>query len=366
MPSLVVVSNFDDTMTIPHRMATNKPEKRQQLIHNFLQQQGYKMVSAKNCNTVHDALQACHDAKYLHFLKNIWASWMAQDVQDLDYSYEDGIIPYHFPREKNDSMFANLPLWKQMGKKNYFFTKFTGAYANDMSTPIFANTYKLALESAQNSVLGAQLVLDGGCNVAYCLNTLPGHHAARAGYGGYCFLNNPALCAYELRKSLQKIAILDVDYHHGDGTQHAFYQDPHVYTVSIHADPKWDYPSYCGHVEESTASNVNLIFGKKATWQEYSPLLQQAMQQIVQFGAEAIVLSFGADTVDGDPDPSKLYGCSLSVDSYYEMGKMIGSANIKVVVTQEGGYYLDKVPHIVHNLLQGLYDGFAASEQEQQ
>lgn len=105
-----------------------------------------------------------------------------------------------------------------------------------------------------------------------------------------------------------------------------------------------------------------MIFEKKATWEQYKPLLVDAMQKIVAFGAEAIVLSFGADTVDGDPDPSKLYGCCLSVDSYYEMGKTIGCANIKVVITQEGGYYLDKVPHIVHNLLQGLYDGFASAQ----
>jgi len=130
-------------------------------------------------------------------------------------------------------------------------------------------------------------------------------------------------------------------------------------TVSIHADPTYDYPSYFGYDTENTETNYNFLFPKQCTWAEYKPLLQQALNAIVAFKPQVLVVAFGADTVDEDPDPSHIYGASLSVPSYREMGEMIGKLSPcdKIIVTQEGGYDLTKVPLIIDNLLTGIESG---------
>lgn len=206
-------------------------------------------------------------------------------------------------------------------------------------------------------------------------------------YGGYCFLNHAAISAMRMLKTVERVAILDgkqcnivscvtvffcivflnttVDYHYGDGTAEVFAHNDRVLTVSIHADPIFDYPSYGGWENENTTTNLNYVFPCKATWKEYKPILKMALQKIEQFKPHVLLVAFGADTVEGDPDPSHHYGCALSVASYFDMGVKVGAVCPKILVTQEGGYDLPKVPCIVEKFLLGLQAAHGSNFKQQ-
>ena len=126
--------------------------------------------------------------------------------------------------------------------------------------------------------------------------------------------------------------------------------------MSIHADPRFEYPSYCGFEEENTEVIHNFIFEKKATWKQYRKQFDEALNIIRSFNPDVIVIPFGADTLNNDPDASNLYGCALEVNDYLEMGKMIGELGKKVIITQEGGYDLARVPQVILNLLSSCLD----------
>lgn len=400
------------------RHGTNKPELRQKLIHDHLLERGYRFHVPWMGMTENDLVDlGVHDSDYLCFLRNAYTSYV--ETPDSDYERPDGIIPYHFSR--HDGAFdvgrQQLPYWKQMGY-----------YGDDVLTPINGDTYKIAMQSANNCYVAGQLIdgddagadvgadADAGVDIIYCLNTYPGHHATHRGYSGYCYLNNAYVCAGKLVKDGHRVAVLDVDYHAGThdvpvtgfrknartnvetlfrvfglgmlvlsmliwgmssvylvlfgmfplvtllGAERIYPIFRRVFpgrimTISIHADPRADYPTFSGFEEENTAENKNIIFPPKATWAEYSVCLARALDQIRRFDPDVVVVPFGGDTYKEDGDASKLYGCALELDDYVKMGRMIGGLGKKVVVTQEGGYCMEKMPQIVDNLLTGLSSG---------
>jgi acetoin utilization deacetylase AcuC-like enzyme len=175
-------------------------------------------------------------------------------------------------------------------------------------------------------------------------------------YGGYCFLNNAAVAAQYLRDNgKDRVAILDVDYHHGNGTQAIFYDRSDVLVINIHSDPVNEYPYFMGHADENgegagVGFNVNLPLPKSTDWQTYAPALKDAINRINGFAADALVLSFGADTYKEDP----LGYFKLEKSDFSKIGHMISALNLPTVTILEGGYAIDDLGENVVTLLNGL------------
>ncbi len=201
----------------------------------------------------------------------------------------------------------------------------------------------------------AQHVADGA-RVAFALTRPPGHHAGADFFGGYCFLNNAAVAAQHLRNSgLQRIAVLDVDYHHGNGTQAIFYDRPDVLFASIHGDPHTEYPFYLGYSDEVGAGaghgfNLNLPLPRGTDFGQWRAALAIALHGIAKFGAEALVVSLGLDTFEGDP----ISGFKLRSDDYLRVGEDIARAGLPTVFVFEGGYAVAELGVNAVNVLEGF------------
>ncbi len=229
-----------------------------------------------------------------------------------------------------------------------------GHYCTDSTTPILAHTWEAAYWAAQLALSAASHVQQHG-GTAYALCRPPGHHAYADMYGGYCFLNNAAIAAHWLTQSGAAVAIIDVDYHHGNGTQAIFYDRSDVFFCSIHADPDEEYPYYCGFAHEKGAGagyghtlNLPLPLGTADT--AYLATLEQALTQTVQFDPDFIIVSLGVDTAVGDP----IGRFQLTEAAFGKMGEQFKQLNKPILVLQEGGYRLDTLGQNVLAFLQGL------------
>lgn len=283
-----------------------------------------------------DAIHAVHDPRYVAFLETAHRDWVAA-------GREGDAIGYAFPVSRRrpldlDRIDARL-----------------GAYAMDASSPIAAGTWDSVYWSAQTA-LSALDALAAGERSAFALCRPPGHHAGADYLGGYCFLNNAAIAAREAgRLGLGPVAVLDVDYHHGNGTQDIFYEDAVVFFASIHADPKTDYPFFWGHADETgegagAGSTLNLPLPRGTDWAAYEPVLGNALDAITRWGAKLLVVSFGADTFVNDPISS----FRLEQGDYRTMAQRIAAAGLPVLVVMEGGYAVDDLGGNVAAFLSGF------------
>ena len=228
-----------------------------------------------------------------------------------------------------------------------------GYYCFDPQTPFMERTWEAALSSARCALSAADLLLEGEDSV-YALCRPPGHHAGRDYYGGYCYLNNAALAA---KKLLQRgrPAILDIDYHHGNGTQDIFYSSAEVMYVSLHADPNFAFPCFSGYRNErgegaGRGYNANFPLPLDTDEAGYHTALDMALDEIRRFAADFLVISLGVDTVREDP----LGGLKLSKESFRAIGEKIGKLGTPVLVVQEGGYNLSLAGRCVANFLEGI------------
>jgi acetoin utilization deacetylase AcuC-like enzyme len=350
----LIISNWDESILNDIdqygivRSGTNKPELRQKNINDLLKKY-YTIIKPEMKLTNDDIINMhVHSKEYISFLKGCYKSW--HDMEDDQY-YDienGGILPLNFSNKKNNTEFyetviSKLPIFKQMG---YF--------GEDKMTPIYKNTYDNALSSANNGFVATEYLKS--YDVVYCSNLMPGHHASYNTYAGYCFLNNASICANKLQILGYKVAILDIDYHAGNGTQQIYENSTNVLTVSIHADPTYDYPSFIGFENETGPNNLNhnIIFPKKAKLCEYKKCLEKALGIISDFSCDVIVLAFGGDTYVEDSDASVNYGCSLEIVDYFAIGQKIKELGKKIIVTSEGGYDMDEMPNITLSLLRGL------------
>jgi acetoin utilization deacetylase AcuC-like enzyme len=227
-----------------------------------------------------------------------------------------------------------------------------GYWCFDTGTPIVPGTYEAARGAVDVALSTADLVLAGE-PVVYGLCRPPGHHAGHAVFGGFCYFNNAAIAAEHLaRRTGQRVAVLDVDYHHGNGTQQIFYHRPDVLYVSLHGDPLRAYPYFVGHADETGAGagqgatlNVPLPLG--TTNAQYLAALDEALEALVAFRPATTVVSLGIDTYGQDP----LGDFSLTTPVYHEAGRRVAAAAERLVILQEGGYYL---PHLGENVRQWL------------
>jgi acetoin utilization deacetylase AcuC-like enzyme len=232
-----------------------------------------------------------------------------------------------------------------------------GAYCFDTATPIVAGTAAAARAAVDVALTAARRVVDGE-PLAYGLCRPPGHHAARRMLGGYCFYNNAAIVAEWLRREagFARVAILDVDYHHGNGTQQLFWERGDVLYVSLHADPARAYPYYSGYANERGAgagdgTTLNLPLPAHAGFEPYAEALERGMDAIGAFAPDApLVVSLGFDTFERDP----IGDLALRTADYGVIGARVASTGLSVVALQEGGYAIDAIGANAVSFLRGL------------
>lgn len=232
-------------------------------------------------------------------------------------------------------------------------TLYPSYYIIDTYTPILGGTYPASKAAVDVALTGAQLIASGEKTV-YSLCRPPGHHAEHAKLGGYCYFNNAAIAANYLSKK-GKVAILDIDFHHGNGTQDIFYERDDVLYVSIHADPKVKFPYSTGFSEEvgvgkGKGYNKNYPLPLGITDEQYGAILKKALGDISAFTPDYLVISLGFDTYEKDP----ISGFLLTIPFYQEIGKAIQGVGVPTLVVQEGGYAIDALGSMADSFLQGL------------
>lgn len=280
-------------------------------------------------------IAAVHGAGYLAFLQSAWADWRAA-------GRGGEALPYAFPVTGR----RDLPLERIEAR--------LGRYAYDLSTPIGPHAWDASYWGAQAALSALDTVLAGE-RTAFALCRPPGHHAGADYLGGYCYLNNAALAAQAALAAGRRPAILDVDYHHGNGTQDIFLHRGDVPTVSIHADPATDYPYYWGHADErgigeGKGANLNLPLPGGTAWPAYDAALGTALDLLAAHAPDLLVLSFGADTYEGDP----ISGFRIRTDDYARMAARIAQLGLPTVIVMEGGYAVDALGANVASFLSGF------------
>jgi acetoin utilization deacetylase AcuC-like enzyme len=280
-------------------------------------------------------IRAVHDEAYLAFLWSAHRDWRAAG------------------REGDASGYA----WPVVGRRPLDLERIDarlGLYSFDASTPIAAGTWEGAYWSAQTALSGLDAVLAGD-RAAFALCRPPGHHAGADYLGGYCYLNNAAIAAEAAVSAGKRVAILDIDYHHGNGTQDIFYARSDVLFVSIHADPVMDYPYFWGHADETgegagEGATLNLSLPRSTDLAAYVPALETALARVAQHAPDLLILSYGADTYAGDP----ISHFRLETADYAVIAGRIAALGLPALVVMEGGYAVDALGANVASFLEGL------------
>lgn len=209
----------------------------------------------------------------------------------------------------------------------------------DTGTPILHNTFEIA-KRAVDVTLTAASIVELNANSVYALVRPPGHHATQNLCGGYCYFNNAAIAAsYLIKKGTERIVILDLDFHHGNGTQQIFYNTDFVYYISIHGDPKIFYPWISGKESEvgegaGEGFNLNLPLPPRADWEKYSEALSYAIREIRDYYPDVLIVSLGFDTHKEDP----VGKFNLEDEDYARIAKQISKLKLPTLIVQEGGY----------------------------
>lgn len=293
--------------------------------------------------TLAAALARIHAPRYLQFIEHAWDEWRALDPANADRDALPSVWPA--PGMRRDVLPAN-------------FAARLGLFSFDAGTPLTAGSWAAARTGAACALDAARAVSGGTASAAFALSRPPGHHAGADCFGGYCFLNNAALAAQTLRDGgAQRVAVLDVDYHHGNGTQSIFYLRDDVLTVSIHGDPLTEYPFFLGHADERGSGpgdgfNLNLPLPRGAGFVRWREALRAGLDAVRAFGADALVVALGVDTFEGDP----ISGFLLRSADYLQVGRDIAGVKLPTVFTFEGGYAVAEVGVNTVNVL----DGFSA------
>jgi acetoin utilization deacetylase AcuC-like enzyme len=273
------------------------------------------------------AIRAIHTSDYLNYLESIHKVWSAEFAATGGMD----VLPDTFPRPV--SSVRNRRPGKPAAQAGY--------YCFDMAAPITAGTWQAALESARCAVAAADALLKGG-HAAYALCRPPGHHAGPNYCGGFCYINNAAAAAQYLRQQgHSKVALLDIDYHHGNGTQDIFYNRDDVLFLSLHADPNtqypyfWGYPQECGEGPgEGFTCNFPLPRGtSESAWLE---ALEHALARIRTYAPTALVVSLGLDISQADP----VGDFRLSRAAFAAIGRRLSGLGLPTAIIQEGGYNL--------------------------
>ena len=286
------------------------------------------------------ALTSVHSPRYLDFLAHAWSEWVALDAANAARDALPSVWPVRSLR--SDVLPAN-------------FSARLGLFSMDSGTPLTSGTWAAARAGADCALSAAQALVQGDQS-AFVLTRPPGHHAGADFFGGYCFLNNAALAAQHLRdQGFGRVAVLDIDYHHGNGTQAIFYDRADVLFTSIHGDPHTEYPFFLGYADELGVGaghgfNCNFPLPRGTGFAVWRAALGQALEKIRVFGVQALVVSLGLDTFAGDP----ISGFTLHTADYLQVGADLALAALPTVFVYEGGYAVAEVGVNTVNVLQGF------------
>lgn len=286
-----------------------------------------------------DIIYKIHDKKYVDFLNNAWNEWVA-------LGFKGEAIPTVYPsRSMNSDV---VPTFIE-GKLGYY------CLANE--TSISEGTVEAAYESVKVALTAADMLDEEKSVFALCRP--PGHHASKDQYGGYCFFNNVAIAAEKLKeKGAKRIFILDIDFHHGNGTQAIFYDRSDVFFVSLHGDPKNAFPHFLGHADEKGSGegvgyNCNYPMPPGTPYDVWTKSLDDSISKIQNFSPDALIVSLGVDTYENDP----ISFFKLKSDDFFDVGRKIASINLPTLFVMEGGYAIKEIGVNTVNTLKGFENG---------
>lgn len=291
----------------------------------------FEKVQVKHFSEKH--IRAVHEGSFVDYFKK---------VCDL-IEPEKSLYPYVFPIRNNTRPPKELPIR-------------AGYYCIDTFTPINKNAYLAAKRAVDCALTVTEKVLRDGYRLGYALVRPPGHHAEFRAFGGFCYFNSAAVAAH-YASSQGRVAVLDIDYHHGNGTQDIFYKRSDVVTLSIHGHPGFAYPYFSGFKEETgeaegTGCNINLPLKENIDSGQHRAALATALRRIIRFKCVILVVALGLDTAKGDPTGT----WNLLPRDFMAMGRMIGSLRLPTIVVQEGGYRVRSLGSNAYNFFSGLWE----------
>jgi acetoin utilization deacetylase AcuC-like enzyme len=286
------------------------------------------------------AIEAVHDPGLLRFLRDAPEAWAALDAPGPE------IVPNVHPTPE---MLLN---GARVGSG---VVSQAGWYTADLACPIGPATYQAAIGAAACALAGATKLLAGE-RAAYALCRPPGHHAYAARAGGHCYLNNAAIAVEALRRGgCARVATLDIDSHHGNGTQGIFWERPDVLTVSIHGDPNRYYPWFVGHASERGGGagqgfTLNLPLAIGSADAEWLAAIGTGITAIRNFAPDALVVSLGFDASEHEP----LNAFGVTEAGFAQAGRLVAGIGVPTLLVQEGGYAVDWLPRLLTRFLEGF------------
>lgn len=277
---------------------------------------------------------AVHDKRFVNYFKEV----------AMSIDPENSLFPDVFPIRKNVGKPKNIP-------------SHAGYYCIDIYSPINRNAF-LAAREAVDATLTAAKAIEDGSHFAYALVRPPGHHASHDSFGGYCYFNSTAIAAHYLSGN-GKVAILDVDYHHGNGQEDIFYKRDDVLTISIHADPAVEYPYFSGYKEDigedkGAGYNLNLPLKRGIGGAEHIKAIRKAIKKLQSFKPDVLVIALGLDTAQNDPSGT----WELVAEDFHANGLALGELNYPTLIVQEGGYDCSVLGKNALAFLSGIWSGF--------
>ena len=283
-----------------------------------------------------DIIYKVHDKNYVNFLETAWSEWIKE-------GFVGEAIPTVWPsRSMNSKIIPN----NIEGKLGYY------CLANE--TSISRGTTEAAYESVKVVLTAVEMMNKEKSIFALCRP--PGHHASKDQYGGYCFFNNIAIAAEKLiEKGAKKIFILDIDFHHGNGTQEIFYNRSDVYFASLHGDPLEAFPHFLGHanekgIDDGEGFNLNYPMPPNTSYVQWKKSLNEVVSEIDYFNPDFLLISLGVDTYENDP----ISFFKLKSDDYFDVGRIISNLNLPTLFVMEGGYFIDEIGINTVNILKGF------------
>ncbi len=331
---VLVINDKHDIHHIKERGYVESPIRIKTILKEIETMGMFKAIPVRHFSEKY--LKSVHDSNYVDYLKKI-----CENIEP-----GKSVYPYVFPIRNVTRPPKNLPIR-------------AGYYCIDTFTPLNRNAY-LAAKRAVDCALTATNEILRGCRIAYALVRPPGHHAERKSFGGFCYFNSNAIAAQYLSAS-GKVAILDIDYHHGNGQQDIFYNRADILTISIHGHPRFAFPYFSGFEEEKGEDqgqgySINFPFPEHVDGKRYLVTLQKVIRIIKNFKPDFLIIALGLDPARGDPTGS----WSLTARDFENNGKLIGSLKLPTLVVQEGGYNNRNLGVNARRFFKGMWDGMYA------
>ncbi|MEP3244322.1 MAG: histone deacetylase family protein [Sneathiella sp.] len=301
-----------------------------------LKEAGHEFVTARDFGPKPRA--AIHSPGYLNFLETIHERWTAAGMESKE------VLPNIHPGRHMSSMPKGL-----VGEVGY--------YTADLAAPIGEKTWEGAVAASNAALTATDLVLDDlvAKKAAYALCRPPGHHAYEDMAGGFCFLNNVAIAAQYALKKTERVAILDIDVHHGNGTQGIFYTRSDVFTISLHCDPTDFYPFFAGYEHERGEAagegyNLNLPLSAGQGDDAFLSRLEEAKKALRVYAPDVLFIALGLDAFEGDP----LVGLKVTTEGFGRIAASIATLDMPTILVQEGGYNQDHLGANISSFMAGF------------